>query len=75
MLEEAEDVVLGDAAADAGAVQAGDVDVVFPGDAPHQRRRSRPARITGDWLGVAVAAGDDRGGRRFGPGRGTRCRL
>jgi hypothetical protein len=66
VLEEAEDVVLGDAAADAGAVQAGDVDVVFPGDAPHERRRSRPARVAGDWLGIAVAAGDDRRGRRFG---------
>ena len=41
MLDEAEDVLLGHPAADAGPGNRRDVDVVLPGDAAHQRRRTR----------------------------------
>ena len=42
-LDEAEDVLLGHAAADAGAVDAADVDVVLLRDPPHERRRTADA--------------------------------
>ena len=44
-LDVAEDVLLGHAAADAGALDLGDVDVVLVRDPAHQRRRLLPAQI------------------------------
>ena len=44
-LDETEDVVLGHAAADAGAADLPDVDVVLLRDPPHQRRRLLPPQL------------------------------
>ena len=45
MLEIIEDVVLGDAPADARSVKGADIDVVLARDAANERRRLRTSRI------------------------------
>jgi hypothetical protein len=73
LLEEVEDVVLRDAAGDAGALDAGDVDVVLGGDLADERGGLRAAALVegGDFfvfLGWRLAVGGWRGllGRAWG---------